>query len=105
MIVFASVGLHGNIFRPAETNVHRIPRSLHRGDFRAAIRAIFRDQLSLLVNAPDDKFLEIIQHDEIRPKARRDRAMIAQPIMARGVDRAHLDRRHRSEAELDRLAN
>ena len=71
----------------------------HDCRLRPDVFAIFGNQNPFFVGLPYHRVLQIIEHDEISPVPRRNRTMISQPIMARGVDAAHLKGRDRIDPE------
>ncbi len=92
LIFLLPLALHYKVVRRAIAQVHRAPWPAHLRRPFAEIAAILRHQFSFLVNAADFEFLQVIEDKKVGPETRRDRAMIAQPVMSRGIDRAHLDR-------------
>ena len=91
------------IGRRAIVQVHRAARLFRGRAGGAEISAVLRHERAFLVNAPDFKLRQVIHDDEVRPITRRNRALIFQPVITRGVDRSHLDRGHRRHAKGDRF--
>src|ERR1035437_298230 len=66
---------------------------------------VFRNQHALFVNLADGKFFQVVEHDKVRPEARRDGAEVLQTVMPRGVDGGDLQRADGRQAEPDGLAH
>jgi len=93
------------ILRGAIAQVHRAARLFRAGTLFAKVIPVLRHQRPFLVNALNLKLREIIEDDEVRPVTRRDRTVVLQPVMARGVNRPHLNCGDGRHAVFDGLAD
>ena len=100
-----ALSVHFEIRWRAIAQVHRAARLFRALSFRSKIFPVFGHECAFLVNAFDLELREIVEDDEVRPEPRRDRPMVPEAVIARRVDRPHLNRRDRRHAECDGFPN